>query len=168
MGELLGGAHKPRGADLYMARRARSAAGPRSLRSPGVDIPLGRTRRSTHTRRFEATDRRAGGERGLPTGKTRAQRRSATVLVRRGSDPGAGEVLPQVPDFLPVEHVAVMRMVQNAFCAVQQHSNAGTGQLLNGCPEMVQEGLDLPPVDVAADGIVEDGADQLFVFVAHL
>jgi hypothetical protein len=33
--------------------------------------------------------------------------------------------------------------------------------------EVAQQRLDLAPLDVAADRIVKDGAEQVFVFVAH-
>lgn len=70
-------------------------------------------------------------------------------------------------DRLPIQDVAVMRTVQNAFGAVQNHPYAGTRQGFHAGPEMMEKRLDLPPVDIAADRILENGSYEMFVLVAH-
>ena len=77
------------------------------------------------------------------------------------------EVLAQVLDVLPAERVAAVRAVQDALVGVELDANARSGKRLDRGAEMTQQRFDLAPLDVPADGIVEDRADQVFVLVAH-
>src|SRR5438128_10112215 len=70
-------------------------------------------------------------------------------------------------DVLAAERIAAVRAVQDAFVAVELHAHSRAGQRLDVGAEMAQQRLDLAPLDVGADGIVEDVADQVVVLVAH-
>src|SRR5437899_9979295 len=71
-------------------------------------------------------------------------------------------------DVLAAERIAAMRAVQDAFVAVELHAHSRTGQRFDLGAEMAQQRLDLAPLDVGADGIVEDVADQVVVLVTHV
>ncbi len=78
-----------------------------------------------------------------------------------------GEKLAQLLDALAVADIAVMRMVQEYFNAIELHAEACAVRRLDGCAEMMQQGLDLAPVDVGADRVVKDRPQQVRVLVAH-
>src|SRR5215831_3202403 len=89
------------------------------------------------------------------------------TLVERRRNPRVREVFAQMLDILAAERIAAMRTMQDAFGAVQLHADAGARQRLDRCTEMTQQRLDLPPLQVPADRIVKDRADQVVVLVAH-
>lgn len=78
-----------------------------------------------------------------------------------------GEIAAQMLDVLPAQRVAMMRAVQNSLVAVEAHTNARTRQRLDRCAEMIQQRLDLTPVNVGADRIVKDRPQQILVLVAQ-
>ena len=88
-------------------------------------------------------------------------------LVKGGGDAGRCQVLAQLLDFLLGENVAVVGMVQGAFYAVQQHAKPCPLDGLHAGAQMMQQGFDFTPVNVAADRVLEDRADQVYVLVAH-
>lgn len=61
----------------------------------------------------------------------------------------------------------MVRMVQETFYAIQHDAKARAMNGLNDGAQVMQQRLYLAPVYVAVDGILEDGVDQVFVFVAH-
>jgi hypothetical protein len=77
------------------------------------------------------------------------------------------EVLAKMPYGTAVESVAVVRAVQDSFRSIELHADARAGELLDGGTDVIQQRLDLAPVDVAADGIVKDRPEQLLVLVTH-
>ena len=62
-------------------------------------------------------------------------------LVERRRDAGMRQILAQVLDCLAVQHVAVMRPVQDALGAVEQHPHARPGQEFDGGSQVMQQGL---------------------------
>jgi len=77
------------------------------------------------------------------------------------------KILAQMLNVLSAERISVMRAMQDAFVAVQLHAHTGAGQLLDGSAEMMEQRLDLAPVDVRVDRVVEDRAKQVLVLVTH-
>jgi hypothetical protein len=77
-----------------------------------------------------------------------------------------GEILAQVLDAGTVKYAAVMRAVQDALGAIQPDAQPRARELLDVGTEMPQQRLDFPPMDVAADGIVKQRAEQVFLLVA--
>jgi len=88
-------------------------------------------------------------------------------LVQRGGDAGRLQVTPQILDVPLIEHVAVVGMVQDVFDLVQQHPIACPLDGFHAGAQMMQQRFDFTPVDVAANRVMEDRADQVFVLVAH-
>ena len=70
-------------------------------------------------------------------------------------------------DVLLAAYAAVMRPVQSANDAIQLdlHACAMTGG--DSGAEVAQEGLDIAPVDIGAEGLLEDGLEQAVVIVTH-
>ena len=91
----------------------------------------------------------------------------ARGLVLRRRHPRVREVLAQVPYRALVERIAVVRPVQYPFRAVQADADPRTRQWLDVRPDVVQQRLNLAPVDVRADRVVEDRSQQVLVLVAH-
>src|SRR5215470_11294154 len=88
-------------------------------------------------------------------------------FVLRGRDAGMRQVLAQVPDALSIERIAVMRAVEDALDPVQHHADARTRERLDLRAQVTKQGFDLAPVNVRADRVAEDGADQVLVLVTH-
>ena len=65
-------------------------------------------------------------------------------------------------DVLPAQCIAMMRAMQGVLDAVELHADARARELLDACPEVAQQRFSLPPLDVAADGIVKDRTQQIF------
>ena len=78
-----------------------------------------------------------------------------------------GKVFAQVLHVLAAERVAAVRAMEDAFGAVQLHADPRSRQRFGRCAQMAQQRFDFPPLDVAADRVVEDRADEVVVFVAH-
>ena len=72
-----------------------------------------------------------------------------------------------VPQALSVQDVAVVRPVEDAFDAVQFHPQTRPGQRHDRGAQVMQQRLDLPPMNIAARRLAEDRSYQLFVLVAH-
>lgn len=70
-------------------------------------------------------------------------------------------------DVLAAQCVAMVGTMQNALVTVEPHSNARTRQRLDRRAEMIEQRLDLTPVNVGADRIVKDRAQQILVLVAQ-
>lgn len=62
---------------------------------------------------------------------------------------------------------AVVRMVQEELDAVEHDAEARAVTGFDGGTEMVEQGLDLAPVNVGAGRVGEDGVKQVGVLVAH-
>lgn len=77
------------------------------------------------------------------------------------------EVLAQMLDGLTIHDIAVMGAMQDTFGTVQDHPDAGPRQRFHGRPQMMQKRLDFTPMDVAADRVLENGADEMLVLMAH-
>jgi len=88
-------------------------------------------------------------------------------FVQRWGDAGRCQILAQLLDVLLGENVAVVGMVQDAFDAVQQNAKPCPMYGFYAGAQMVQQGFDFTPVNVAADRVLEDRADQVYVLVAH-
>ena len=78
-----------------------------------------------------------------------------------------GQVIPQMTDVLLAAHTAVVGPVQGADDAVQLDSHTRAMSGFDGGAQVVQQGLDIAPVNVAAQGFLEDGLEQAFVVKAH-
>jgi hypothetical protein len=102
----------------------------------------------------------------LRSASRRAGARLACFVLRRRHS-GASEIGSQVPDALSVEHVAVMRAVQDVLHPVQTHAHARSGKRFHRSSQVMKERLDLAPMNVPADRLAENSANQLPVFVAH-
>jgi hypothetical protein len=61
----------------------------------------------------------------------------------------------------------MVRMVHGEFMAIEDDAKAGSVSGFHRGPEVMQQGLDLAPVEVAADRIVEDCQQDVAVLVAH-
>ena len=57
--------------------------------------------------------------------------------------------------------------MQDAFDSIQPHPQTRTRKGFHCCSQVMQEGLDIPPMNIAACGITKDCANKVFVFVAH-
>lgn len=88
-------------------------------------------------------------------------------LVQRGGDLGRRQVLAKVLDVLLGANIAVVGVVQDTFDPVQQHSVACPLDGFYVGAQVVQQGFDLTPVNVAAYRVLEDRVDQGYMFVAH-
>lgn len=76
--------------------------------------------------------------------------------------------IPQLLDQVPVAYVAVMWMMQEDFGAVQLDMESCPVRRIDRGAKMIQERLDLAPMNVGADGIVKDTAQQVGMLVTHL
>jgi len=59
-------------------------------------------------------------------------------------------------DLLFAKFVAVMRMVKEELVLVEQNPEAGTMAGLDLGAHVLEQGFDLAPLDVAADGVAKD------------
>jgi hypothetical protein len=89
-------------------------------------------------------------------------------FVLRRCHPRVGKILAQVTHGALVQRVPVVRAMQDALGAVQLDADSRPRQRLDVCTHVIQQRLDLAPVDVPADRIVEDGADQVLLFVIDI
>jgi hypothetical protein len=78
-----------------------------------------------------------------------------------------GQKLAQKLDGLLVADVALVRVVQKAIHLVQNNMKAGAMNGINGSPKMIQQRLNLPPVDVVAKGVLKDCAQQIQMLIAQ-
>jgi len=62
---------------------------------------------------------------------------------------------------------AVVRTMQEAFHAIQQHPKTRAVMRFYFGAQMRQHGLHFAPVNVAADRALENGSQQAFVLVTH-
>lgn len=60
-----------------------------------------------------------------------------------------------------------MRVMQIPFNTIQHHTETGALDRLDSGAQVMQQGFDFAPVDVATDRILKDGVNQMFVLVAH-
>src|SRR5688500_4359853 len=91
----------------------------------------------------------------------------ARCLVLRGRGPRMREVVAKMLDIAAPQRVAAVRTMEDAFVSVQLHTHSCTGKRFDARSEMVEQRLDLAPVDVSADRVVEDRATKVLVLVAH-
>ena len=88
-------------------------------------------------------------------------------LVARYTDAGARQELAQMFDRLLVADVALVRMMQKILDPVEHDAKARTVRRLDRRAQVHQQRFDLAPVDIAAEGILKDGAQQVEVLVAQ-
>lgn len=77
------------------------------------------------------------------------------------------KVLADMQNILAAQCVAVVWPMQRAFDTVQLYAQARLCQRLGRRAKMVQQRFDLAPLDVSADRILKDRAEEIFVFAAH-
>lgn len=70
-------------------------------------------------------------------------------------------------DHGPVADTALVGVVDEIIAIVEDHVKTCAVDRNNFGAQMIQQGFDFAPVDVVADRIMEDGAQQVAVFVAH-
>ena len=91
---------------------------------------------------------------------------SCCILRRRHSR--VSKIFPDGMDSLSVQHIAVVvRPMQNPFDSIQPYPQTRAGQGLHRRSEVIKEGLNLPPMNVAARWLTKESANEVFVFVAH-
>lgn len=73
----------------------------------------------------------------------------------------------QVLDILASENAALMRVMEEKLAAVQHHAKARSMDGVDFSAQMMQQGLDFPPVDVGAGRILKKTMQQVQMFVAH-
>lgn len=78
-----------------------------------------------------------------------------------------GKEFAQLLDVLPAEDIALMRMVQEIFVAVQYHAEACAMDRIKRRTEMMQQRFDLAPVDIGAHRVLKQAAQEMKVFVTH-
>ncbi len=61
----------------------------------------------------------------------------------------------------------MVRVMQKSFDTVQHDAKTRALYRFHCCAEVMQQRLDFPPVNVAAYRILEDGVDEVFVFMTH-
>lgn len=89
-------------------------------------------------------------------------------FILRRRHPGVSEIFPDGMDSLSVQHIAVVvRAMQDAFDSIQPYPQTRAGQGLHRRSEVIKEGLNLPPMNVAARWLTKESANDVFVFVAH-
>jgi hypothetical protein len=88
-------------------------------------------------------------------------------FVKRWRDVCRSQILTQVFHVLPLQHIAVVRVMQNSLDAIQYDANAGALDRVDLGAKVMQEGFNVAPMDVAADRILENAVQQMFVFMAH-
>ncbi len=70
-------------------------------------------------------------------------------------------------DVLLVANVAVVRVMQESFDAIEHDAETRAVRRLDRGAEVIQQGFNLAPVDVAAQRILEDRAQQILVLMAQ-
>jgi len=70
-------------------------------------------------------------------------------------------------DIVFAAHAAVVRTVQGPFNAVELKAQACTMPGFDTGTQMLQQRLDIAPVNVSADRLLKNGAQDTLVFVAH-
>jgi len=87
-------------------------------------------------------------------------------FILRRRHPGAGEECAQGTHAVAIERVIVVRTVQHCFGTVEFHARAVAVERFGTRAQVMQQGLDLAPVDIGTDRILEDRPQQGTV-VAH-
>lgn len=90
---------------------------------------------------------------------------SALVLGRCDRCPC--QQFAQMPNVLPIKHVAVVRAMQDTLGAAQQDPQACAREGCDCRTGVMEQGFHVPSVNVATDGLVENQKDQVPVLVAH-
>ena len=60
-----------------------------------------------------------------------------------------------------------MRVVQKELDTIENDAKTRAMAAFNGCTEVVEQRLDLAPMDIGAHRIGEDGLEQVRLLVAH-
>jgi hypothetical protein len=89
------------------------------------------------------------------------------ILVSGGTDPRVQKKLLHVFKEISAADTAIVRMVQKISHAIQCHFEARTMRWLDVRSQMVEQGFHFAPMDIGAELILQDGAQQVNVFVAH-
>lgn len=74
----------------------------------------------------------------------------------RGGDTPTREQLAQVFHIVAIQHIAVMRVMQETLDAIQSDAKSRAMRGLDVCAQMMQQRLYFAPVDVAADRVMKD------------
>jgi len=82
-------------------------------------------------------------------------------FVQRRADAGPGQIFAQMFDLLLIAYTAVVGVMQKALDLIQHDVKTGAMTGLNIGAEVVQQRFDFTPVNVAADGILKYGAQQI-------
>ena len=76
-------------------------------------------------------------------------------------------VFANMKNVLAAERIAVVRTMQRPFDAVEPYPQSRLRQRLCRGAEVVQQRFDFAPLDITADRILKDRAEEIFVFAAH-
>jgi hypothetical protein len=63
--------------------------------------------------------------------------------------------------------IAIVRMMQKVRYPIQRYFEARTVRWFYICAQMIEQGFHFAPMDVGAELVLQDGAQQVDVFVAH-
>ena len=88
-------------------------------------------------------------------------------FIGRKADTGMSEELPERLDGRLVTNATVVRVVQEGFDPVQYDTKTATARSFNLGTKVMQQGLHFSPVNVAANGILEDCTQQVQMLMAH-
>jgi hypothetical protein len=91
----------------------------------------------------------------------------SVAFVTRWRNPGAGKKVAQALDYYSIADVALMRVVQKILAIVELYAKPRAMRRRNAGAQVMEQGFDFAPVDIAADRIMEDGAYQVDMLVAH-
>jgi len=92
----------------------------------------------------------------------------STCFILRRRYLGVSKIFPDGVDPSSVEHIAVVRAMQDSFDFIQPYPQTRARQRFHRCSEVTKEGLDVSPMYVAARRFTKDSANHVFVFLAHL
>lgn len=88
-------------------------------------------------------------------------------IVGQRFDARCDEELPEMADIVLVTNPAVVGSVQGSLDAVQSYPQPCTVPRLDRPSQMLHQGFQLTPVDIAADRLLEYGLQQSLVFLTH-
>ena len=86
----------------------------------------------------------------------------------RGRNTRPGKQFTQVFYIIAIQHIAVVRMVKKSLYLIQRNAKARAMGGFDLSPQVMQQGLHLAPMNIAANRVVENRAKQIRVLVAHV
>jgi len=93
--------------------------------------------------------------------------RSVLSLVAGRGDAGGCKIPTQMADVLLTTHSAVMRSMNHALTAIDDHMQTSAMGVGHVCTQMAEQRLHVPPMDIPPDGILKDFHQNASVFVTH-